>query len=73
MVRGLCGGARQGFLFSFSLPCTHPSSNHAPPLSPQQTREFIMTKLRAELGITDERHAELRNALLAGKDAPWFR
>jgi hypothetical protein len=38
-----------------------------------QTREFIMTKLRTELGISDDRHVELRNALLNGKDAPWFR
>jgi hypothetical protein len=40
----------------------------------RQTREFIITKLRTELSITDERHSELRNAVLEGKDAaPWFR
>ena len=38
-----------------------------------KTREFIITKLRTELGIGDERHSELRNAVAAGKDAPWFR
>lgn len=79
MVRKREDGARALRRLALALHPSHPiSSNHPfPPPTKQknkkQTREFIMTKLRTELSISDDRHIELRNALLNGKDAPWFR
>lgn len=38
-----------------------------------QGKELMLSKLRTELCITDERHEELRQRLDAGEECPWVK
>ena len=38
-----------------------------------QKKELMLSQLRAELCIGDERHDELRQCVSAGEDRPWLR
>jgi hypothetical protein len=38
-----------------------------------QKKELMLSQLRAELCISDERHDELRQSVSAGEERPWIR
>ena len=38
-----------------------------------QKKELMLSQLRAELCISDERHDELRQCVSAGEERPWLR
>lgn len=38
-----------------------------------QGKELMLSKLRTELCIADERHEELRQRLDAGEERPWVK
>ena len=38
-----------------------------------QNKELMLSKLRTELCISDERHEELRQRLDSGEERPWVK
>ena len=44
-----------------------------PVLAGAQNTEFMLSKLRAELHISDDRHLQLRQCVVDGDEQPWLR
>ena len=67
----LCNLRNQGLQFRYCYDLYSSKINFETNLA--QNKELMLSKLRTELCISDERHEELRQRLDSGEERPWVK